>query len=563
MRRKVGDRMRKAVRLLALWLGLAWTLPLWGCTAAAPQQLAEEIKEMEYCLDPAAPVIVFTPMTEDGTGLPCYYLFDDNPEHLNAKFLADGETPSGIAHFGSLTPGVYTVFSYHHRGYSVDFQADLYYDAVFSSEDSGVFVIEKLGLNQNWDWNQAWADYSRVPVSMPEYLRTFNCTCGGSYWHQPDCHAVIRDQFRTPNTDRYTSLGVSRRVTAGAPLYLSDMEGYITDNGLNHFRYGGWNEPMWMMMQFRVTEGTVNFDTLAYTDKDAAKVNFATLKDGVFDNESQYKGIAENAPVVTAAFSYEITEATPSGPVPVTVKNARVPEGITVKDGIFATNVNTWREIHPIAAESDLMQLKYVDDSKMALYGSQVPEGWRNNVWQFDALHTKHYGGYDAAWQEALTGYGVPVGERFQPNIDMKDVKHPAGTALCDDDFYKYNACNLGNFGVTERYEITLTNTDRKPRIFRFSMRSIAGQVYRYSLTDMTTGRVVQDDGGRSIMKMFDDDPPEDPNSTADPKERLKPNEYGDTLSFPLEPGKIYRAVIEITTLTGCVAPMHNQMTVD
>lgn len=552
----------KQICLLTISISL---IVLSGCSTAGVTVIeTHEPIEMEYYLDPDAPVIEFTAQTESEDGLPEYYLFDDNPEHLNSKFLADGETPSSIAHFENLTPGIYTVFSYHHRGYSVDFQADLYYDAVFSSADGGEFEILNLGIDHDWNWNQAWADYASENVSMPEFLRTFNCTCGANEneYHSSDCPAVIRGEIRTPNTAKYDNLNKSKSISAGDTTYLSEYVRYISKNDINHFRYGGWNEPMWMMMRFKVTGGTVNFDTIAYTDKAAAKKNFSTLKKGAFDNESQYKGIAQNAPIVTAEFEYEIDDSTPSGAVPVTVKNARVPDGITIKDGIFATNVNTWREPHPIAAESDIMVLEYTDDTKLALYGDDVPETWKNNVWRFDPYHTKHYGNYDDEWNARLESYGVPTEERFQPNIDIIDTNSPSGTAIATDEFYKYNACNLGNFGVTERYKIHLKNSGTRERQFSFTLSSIAGQVYRYSLTDSETGEIITDDGGTYIMKKFDDDPREDPTSTSDPKERLKPAEYGDTITFELSPGKEYDAIIEITTLTGCIAPMHNQMNV-
>ncbi len=557
--------MKKYFKPVIILAAALFLISQYGCAGADAQGGGCASAPPEYGLDPAAPVIEFTAETKSADGKPEYYLFDDNPEHLNAKYLADGETPSSIVHFENLTPGIYTVFSYHHRGYSVDFWADLYYDAAFSSNGGGSFKIINLGIDKNWDWNQAWADYTNTPVSMPEYLRTFGCACGAGIApdHADGCPAVVRDQARTPNTEKYTCLGGERGLSAGESAYLSDFESYITENDINHFRYGGWNEPMWMMMKFEVLSGAVNFDTLAYTDKAAAENNFNILLKGPYDNEPQYKGIAENAPIVTAAFEYEINDKTPSGPVPVTVKNSRAPEGITIPDGVFATNVNTWREPLPIAAESDLMRLKYADDTKMSLYGSEVPDGWKNNIWQFDAFHTKHYGNYDAEQSEKIASYGAPVMTKFQPNIDIKDIKHPSGSEVCDDDFYKYNACNLGNFGVTERYEIKLKNSGSKTRKFNFYLSSIAGQVYRYKLTDAQSGETAQSDGGTYIMKKFDDDPPEDPNSKTDPKERLKPDEYGDTIGFALEAGKTYNAVIEITTLTGCVAPMHNRISIE
>lgn len=524
------------------------------------------LSEVSY--DPNAPVISFETETVSSDGLPEYYLFDDNPEHLNSKFLADGDVPSSIAHFENLTSGIYTVFSYHHRGYSVDVNADLYYDAVFSTNDSGSFEILNLGLDHDWDWNQAWADYSGVPVVMPEFLRTFNCTCGenctcadtNGKCVNSDCQAVIKDQRRDPKTDEYNNLNVIKNISSGSPVYLSEFVSHISDEDINHFRYIGWNEPMWMMMKFKVTDGTVNFDTIAYQNIDEAKENFSLWLKGPFDNEPQYKGIAKNAPIVTAEFDYIITDDTASGPVPITVKNMRVPDGYTIPDGTFATNVNTWREPLPIAAESDMMLLEYIDDTKLTLYGKKAE--YKDNIWRFDPFHTKTYGGYDVDYSNKLESFGIVTGDKFMPNGSMADIQYPKGTELSSNEFYKYTACNLGNFGVTEKYKIHVSNTGKKTRKFTFDLKSIAGQVYRYKQTDKD-GKMTASDGGQYIMKRFDDDPKENPDSTADPKERLDPAEYSDTLKFDIEPGEEYDIEVEVTTLTGCVAPMHNTFGVE
>lgn len=513
-------------------------------------------------VDESAPVISFAARTSDGE-LPEYYLFDDNPEHLNSKFLADGETPSSIAHFEGLMPGIYTVFSYHHRGYSVDLNADLYYDAVFSSDGGGSFEILNLGLDHDWDWNQAWADYTNMPVSMPEFLRTFNCTCGeecpcgeeDGECINAHCPAVIRNQRRDPKTEAFVSLNRKNDVKGGEQVYLSELEERIGREDINHFRYGGWNEPMWLMMRFKVTDGSINFDTVAYQNIEAAKANFGTLLKGPFDNEPQYKGIAANAPDVTAELSIEIDDDTNDGPLPVTVKNMRVPGGYTIPDGTFATNVNTWRESRPIAAESDMMRLEYEDETKLPLYGVNTAD--RDSVWRFDPFHTKLYGGYDEDYSRALSKYGVPTGGDFVPNIETERIKYPTGVELSSDKYYSYTACNLGNFGVTERYIIHAVNRASASRSLTFELKSIAGQVYRFSQTD-ENGETVCSDGGQYIMKKFDDDPKEDLSSDAEPKERLKPAEYGDTLSFEFKPGCGYDIEVEVTTLTGCVAPMHN-----
>ena len=512
------------------------------------------------------PLINFTAQTESEDGIPEYYIFDDNPEHLNPRFLADGENPSLIAHFEGLTPGIYTVFSYHHRGDSVDGSADLYFDVSFTSPDNGKFEILNLGLDNNWDWNQAWADYTNTSVAMPEYISTFFCDCADCVDHtqgvcdMSDCKAFIHSEHRDPRTSSFSGLNAPT-VAAEQPLLLSTLLPHITATDVNHFRYGGYDEPMWLIMKFRVISGTVTFDTLAYQNKDTALANFATLKKGPWDNEPQYKGIAKNAPIVTTEFDYEISDETQSGAVPVMVKNMRVPEGYVIENGMFATNVNTWREELPIAAESDLMLLEYRDEEKLMQYGEDIND--RDNIWRFDAFHTKACVlDIDEETTAALNSYGIKTVDNFVPNSPMTNVKHPKGNKLSSYDFYKYTACNLGNFGVTNRYIMHISNTGSMSRKFSFNLSSIAGQVYRFSQVS-ADGRVIYDDGGEWIMKKFDSNPAVDPQSTTEPKGRIEAPEYSDTLSFDIVPGASDTITLEIATLTGCTAPLHHTMYVE
>ncbi len=521
-------------------------------------------------LDTEAPVLTFTPVTHTKDGKPMYYLFDDNPEHLNSAYLADHpDAPSTIAHFADLTPGIYTVFSYHHRGYSVDLNADLYYDTVFTAEDGGAFQITALGLDHDWDWNQAWADYTNTPVYMPEFLRTYDCICapdctcktdGGSCTN-PACSCVIRDTYRYPRTKDFDHLHTERQLQSGNPVFLSEWITYIQKNDIHHFRYGGYDEPMWLMMQFEVLEGKLTLDTIAYQDKEKARVNMQTsaVRPGSFANEPQYKGIAPNAPLVDTQLSYTIGQTTPSAGLPVTIQNMRVPNGYTRTDGRFATNVNTWREEEPIAAESDLMRLTYPDDTKLTLYGRKAEDP--DNLWRFDPYHTKAYQIQDKTMEKKYKEYKIPAGKAFIPNGEIKNIDYPTGMEPATDEFYRYAACNLGNFGVTYRYTIAIENQDTKPRTFIFDMKSIAGQVYRFRQLD-ENDRILRDDGGYYYMKKFDDNPAADPASASDPPKRLEPAEYSSDIHFPIASGTKNTIEIEVTTLTGCTAPMHNTLSV-
>ena len=168
----------------------------------------------------------------------------------------------------------------------------------------------------------------------------------------------------------------------------------------------------------------------------------------------------------------------------------------------------------------------------------------------------------DVETADALNGYGILTGDKFIPNSPMSETNHPTGDEISSYDFYKYTACNLGNFGVTNRYVIHISNTDSKVRKFLFDMSSIAGQVYRFSQTD-GNGNVIYNDGGEWIMKRYDSNPAVDPQSTSDPQGRIEPPEYSDTLGFDIAPGAKNIVTLEIATLTGCTAPLHNTMYVE
>lgn len=533
-------------------------------TACQPTQ------EKAVFLDPSAPVLEFTPVTHTEDGKPMYYLFDDNPEHLNQSYLADHpEAPSSIAHFANLTPGIYTVFSYHHRGYSVDLNADLYYDVAFTSQNNGSFQILAIGLDHDWDWNQAWADYTNTAVYMPEFLRTYDCICAadcgcktenGSCTN-PDCSCTIRDTYRYPKTEAFDHLNTIKDVADDESVLLSEWISYISENDLHHFRYGGYDEPMWMMMQFEVISGEITLDTLAYQDKETARNNLlTTMQPGAFANEPQYKGIAPNAPIVETTLSYTIDDTTSAGGLPITIKNMRVPDGYTCTDGKFATNVNTWREEDPIAAESDLMQLSYEDDTKLSLYGKDAENP--DNIWRFDAYHTKAYQIQDDTMRKKYRKYKIPIDDDFIPNGKIEDIDYPTGLEPSTDEFYTYAACNLGNFGVTYRYTFQIKNTGTRERTFIFDMQSIAGQVFRYRQLDQEN-EILLDDNGYYVMKKFDDNPAVDPTSDSDPPKRLEPAEYNTAISFKIAPGEENIIEIEITTLTGCTAPMHNTLKIE
>ncbi len=485
------------------------------------------------------PNLEFTHVTKDESGKSCYYLFDDNPEHLNPEFLADGETPSSIAHFDELKTGVYTVFSYHHRGDAAESEQDLFFDVLFRGGSEAEYRITKIGLDHDWQWNKVWADFSGTDVFLPEYLKTSACICKNCSCSKADgtcenekCGCIVKNELVQADSDRFSGLN---KVIKGNQL-LSEVIPNIGTERINEIRHGSYNEPIWLMMEFEILAGELSVDTIAYKNKDIAKSNFEIMKKGKVAYEPQFKGIAESAPVVKAELSYTFDNSAKAGPLPVRIFNQKYPNGYVARDGVFATNVNTWKDskfIKAESAESDMMRLTYRDEEKLSLYGSSVTE--KTDIWHFDPFYTSLYSDNG--------------NDTFVPNIPMSQVDYPKGNERTPAKFYSRYVCNLGNFGVRYLYTINLKNHSGSEKNFNFSINSVSGQLYRYSL--YKDAEIVCDDGGRYIMKKFDKEPVKE-----------KPQKYTTTESFSLKPHTDYVLKFEVVTLTGCDAPMTNMFSV-
>ena len=426
----------------------------------------------------------FEVKTEEN-GKKIFYLFDDNSEHLNPDFLVDGENPSAIASFRDLEEGVYTVFSYHHRGTAAEENEDLFFNTLFRSAEIAEIKILAVGINNAWDWRQAWADYTGKTITADEYYRTAS-------------GETITDEVRYGDKNRYGEMGEVVVIDGGEAL-LTDILPEIAKSGMNEIRHGCYQEPIWLMMQFEVVSGTIDFDTIAYKNETAARNNFDNMSIGKFYDEPQYKGIAENSADVYAELGYEIEDET-VGNLPVKVFNQKYPNGISVDT--FATNVNTWKREEVTtaeSAESDLMELVYDDGDE---------------VYYFNPFYSKN-------------------GEKMA-DLEPSD----------DDEFYRNNVLNLGNFGVTYHYTIDVKNSSSMKKIFEFKMNSNTGQVYRFHFYDKNGNEVKGTED--FLTKRFDDCP----------KDGTEAEKYSTSEYFHLEAGESYKIEVEITTLTGCNAPM-------
>lgn len=215
-----------------------------------------------------------------------------------------------------------------------------------------------------------------------------------------------------------------------------------------------------MLVDFTIESGSVDVNF-------AALKNYGTLNDrsyhnpeaapGKYYNDTSVKGIeTESLPRVEAELEIVIDADTPNGEnMPVLIHNRFFNDGNVVP--YWMTNINIVRDDYrfskEIAVDTDMLTLAYRDDSKLSYYGPNVPAEKRDNVWLFDPFHHNTLG-YESGmpWTRATHVPNAPNGNSF-------DIDNPP------DQKWEFN---LGNFGVTNRYYLTVSNIDSKKRTLNY-----------------------------------------------------------------------------------------------
>ena len=206
----------------------------------------------------AAQEIKFNQQTLDENENPHYYMFVDSPEHIQkSDVINDSNSTNTISLFEDLGPGTYTIFTYHHksvnRGSSDDFAADdaLYYNAVFYNNDANSLSnikINNVGLSyfgdgNSWELQRTWQRFNEYRQSSDEPISQNN-----NLW--------------LTDIQNIDSILISN----------NDNMGYV-----------------WLMMEFEVLSGKVDFATVAMANNSDFKsvVNTNLLKSTFKDLPAQ------------------------------------------------------------------------------------------------------------------------------------------------------------------------------------------------------------------------------------------------------------------------------------
>lgn len=232
---------------------------------------------------------------------------------------------------------------------------------------------------------------------------------------------------------------------------------------IENYRACGMVLPVFMTADTELVSGMVDMNVVELKSKDGKlgdRSDFDRTKVafGSYLRDRCHKGVANSLPEVSTSLSYKINDSTPEGAyLPVTLSNQYVPDGTTLNE--WVTNLNTQSDIWSkyTTAESDMLPLYYYDPAKRSYYGKNVPESKRDDVWVFDTKHS------DTKAFVAGTGY---TEDNYIPNYVLDIQKDNL-------DF----AASMGNYGVTTRYKLKITNECNKTRYFRYDATTSANLI--------------------------------------------------------------------------------------
>lgn len=245
---------------------------------------------------------------------------------------------------------------------------------------------------------------------------------------------------------------VTVEIKKGDTIWLGD---YMDDYSVVPYQ-----KPVEILGEIELTEGEISFNVAAFKSN-------GTLGDrSEFDPDAKFgkyaytrtqKGIADTLPKVNCDLEYTIDNTIQDGDL-ITNKVFNQYE----KDGFvtdtWCTHLNPQDDIwsKKIAVESDLLPFYYEDDSKLTYYGSKVKKDKKNNIWIWDSYHsdTTHYEGAVTWFEKA---------EDYYPNYELSPYRSNQGYA-----------CSMGNYCVTESYNLKVKNTTSQDKYFEYVSQTIS-----------------------------------------------------------------------------------------
>ncbi len=380
--------------------------------------------------------LTFTP---EGGGK---WIYCNNPEDIKNRNLmnSDENPPSYIMNNENLEPDLYDFLLCHinatdtNDGYGKGYNVEL--DMELTAVEDSEITINKAFFETPLDDAYIYSDGTWAKVmnkagclnGLASFLGVNLAEMNGACLYEAQPYEAV-----------------TLEIKKGETVWLSSyMDGY---------RPVSWGKPVQIMGEIAINSGKMNFNVAAFKSGEEVGDRSSFTPDAKFGEyayDRAQKGIADSLPKVNANLEYKIDYSYKDGDLVYNkVFNQYKPEG-NVTDS-WCTHLNPQDDLwsKTTAVESDLLHYKYTDDSKLTYYGSSVKSKKKDNVWQFDPFHsdTTYYEG-DVTWYTA---------DEYVPNYELSERRSNQGYA-----------CSMGNYGVTECYNLKVKNVTNQDKYFEY-----------------------------------------------------------------------------------------------
>ncbi len=356
------------------------------------------------------------------------FIYCNNPEGIEDELVSVDNTVKFFMLNENLAPDMYYIYLSHFNytgngGLGYDIELDM---SIHAEEDNTKVTIHKVFFDT--PQNYAYYDNNRNKiVSETDWGQLQVCS---DMLGIPMCNIRGNDFYYPREFEPVTV-----EMAEGSYMWLSSL--------IDNYKSIPFGKGVHIQALVEVESGSASMNVSAIkTRQEVGQRDLYYVTDDYADYRWDYtlKGIADTLPEVKTKINYTITKETKDGEnIPVFLRNQYIPEGHTVTS--WYTQLNPQNDIwsKTTAAESDILPLYYKDNSKLNYYGDNVSESEKDNMWRFDTLHS------------ALRKY-----EQQYSKIPEKDFR-PNFLLDAETDNHKY-ACNIGNYGVSTTYSMSVTN---------------------------------------------------------------------------------------------------------
>lgn len=370
------------------------------------------------------------------------WIFCNNPEGLGNQHLMNSDDYDSvyIMNNENLEPDLYDFLICHinftdtDSGYGEGYNIEL--DVEMTAVEDSVITVNKAFFETATDEAFIYSD-----GTWAKAMNKVGCLHGLSSMLEIPLAEMNGSWLYTPQEYEPVTLEIKK----GETLWLSD---YIDGYGPV-----GYAKPSQILAEVKIESGKMNMNVAAFKSGDEIgdRSGFDTeAKHGKYAYTRTQKGIADSLPKVNAYLEYTIDNSIKDGDyINNMVHNQYVPEGYLTD--AWCSHLNPQDDIwsKKIAVECDLLPMTYIDDEKLTYYGSKVRDKDKNNVWIWDPYHsdTTTYQG-DVTWYTA---------DEYKPNYQLSEKRSNQGYAV-----------SMGNYCVTESYNLKVKNTTNKDKYFEY-----------------------------------------------------------------------------------------------